>query len=338
MPRPAFLNDNEARAYPLIPAVPAMQRAGSPVALPYATLVDFGCIMGLDAGYNDRTHAVHLHSVQRAGTEFTFEFRCDAPGLWLYALRFTRRLADPEFATDESEAVLQTTPGQVDPCVAIRDDPLWEGWLTTGLLDDLEALLADGQSLLADVTAPVVEPATIQNLALGYVRTLNLANEDRTRALAPEGCSEGDSVSLGDPVSLAQQYRTIINAECLFGPQTLREGYNCVIRQSAQDNALTISAALAAGAGAPCDEVPLAARETPPPGSKLLTGGPACDEIITSINGLSGSVITLVPLHGVQVTVADTAPNTLIVDVDLHDLAICPVLSQSSEILPVEPE
>jgi hypothetical protein len=337
MARPGFLNDNEARAYPLVPVVPDMYIGGAPifpVRLPHSALVDFGCVVGIDAEFDDRVHSVYLYSVSRAGAIFRFEFRSDAPGLAGYTLRFERTRVDPEFACEEAEAVtIAGSSGPTGPCPA-RDDPLWEGFLVTGMLDDLAAFFGptDG-GIIAGNDRPRVEPALIQNLARGYVRTLNLANEDRTRAAAPPDCPADSSESLGDPVAFDHQYRTIVNAECLLGPQVLREGYSCVIRQNPRDNSLTIAAALAAGAGQPCAEVPLADRERPPRDSKLLTGGPACDELVTGINGLTGGVLRLVPLQGVRIVAADDVPNRLIVDVDLHDLTICPP-EQISETAP----
>lgn len=329
MSRPGFLNDNEARAYPFADDGAEMLRDGTAYPLPHSAIVDFGCIVGLDAGFDDRMHSVRLGSIARVGDAFTFEFLCDAPGLVDHALRFSRTLADPEFASEDAEAVplVAATP---DPCVAIRDDPLWEGWLATGLLGDLDAILPPGGTLEAGPVAPLVEPAAVQNLALGYVRTINLANEDRTRATAPAGCPEGSSEHLGDPEAPDHQYRTVVNSECLSGPQVVRAGYNCAVRQNARENSLTISAALAAGAGQPCVEVKLNGDESPPAGSSLLTGGPACGELVTSINGLAASVLHLVPLQGVQIVPSDTAPNMLIVDIDLHDLTICPGADQGS--------
>jgi hypothetical protein len=324
MARPGFLNENEARAYPFVPDPPPLFLGAEAVPLSYPAIVDFGCLVGLDAGFDGRVHSVRLHSVARAGTAFTFEFRCAAPGLAGYALRFVRDLADAEFATAEAEAVELAGEGATEPCVARRDDPLWDGWLTTGLLSDLAAALPAGQTLLAGAEAPTVEPALVQDLSLGCVRTLNLANEDRTRATAPEGCAEASSESLGDPVGQDGQHRMIVNRECLYGPQTLREGFSCVIRQNARENSITVSAALAGGAGEPCDEVPLAAAETPPPGSHLLTGGPACADLITGINGLSAATISLVPLRGVRIAPDPGRPHTLVVDFGRQDMVLCP--------------
>jgi hypothetical protein len=329
MSRPGFLNDNEARAYPFIPDGGGLSRGGEVVALPYTTIVDFGCIVGLDSGFDDLQHAVTLDAVARVGNVFTFDFVSDAPGLIGSILRFTRTLADPEYAVEEAEN--DASSGDLS-CTAISTDPLWEGFLVTGILDDLAALLPSGDRLVAIGYGPTIEPALIQNLSRGYVRTMNLANEDRTRVDEAVSCSSLSSASLGDPVPPSRRYRTIINAECLHGPLALRQGYNCVITQNARDNSITISASVAAGAGQPCEEVKLAPRERPPAGSRFLTGGPACNEVITGLNGLSGGLLELVPLRGVRITPSTTRPNTLVVDFDLRDLAACVSLDLSNSL------
>jgi hypothetical protein len=316
MAEPGFLNQNESRAYPLVDGAAAR-------AVPEEALVDFGCLLGLDAGFDDRMHAVALFEVRLAGDgRYEFDFRCDAPGLVDYALVFRRDPGDPEFATSRAAATPLGTPAPAPGCPPQRDDLLWEGYLTTGLLDTLAAALAAGTPLPLPAGPPAVEPALAQNLARGFVRTLNLANEDRTRAHPPAGCSVGVSEAFGDlPV---REYTAIVNRECLHGPLVLREGFNVSIRQNARDSSLTIAAHPSAGAGAPCDEVPLTDAERPPAGSTLLTGGPSCSDVIGGINGLSAAALELVPLAGVRIAPSTTDPHTLIVDVDLHDLTICP--------------
>ena len=104
-------------------------------------------------------------------------------------------------------------------------------------------------------------------------------------------------------------------------------GLNIIITQGNEvpyDHSLTFTAAQAAGAGTPCGEVPLYIDEPDPPGSTLLSGGPACDEIISSINGLSSSTINLVAGMGTVISPDETGdPNTLNVSFDYHDMTVC---------------
>jgi hypothetical protein len=317
MPSPGFYDDNEGRSYPLVPFSGVPPGTPTDFPLPLDTLVDFGCLVGLDAEFEEAQHTVYLYEITRVDNIFTFEFRSDAPGLVGYVLVFSRDLADPEYATDY--AVATPLAGSPPP-----QPPLWEGFLATGPMDSLAAVLpADG--VLTASVGPQVEPALIQNLGLSYLRTINLANQDRTHVSPPAGCP-GSGVP--DP---APDY--IVNATGLAGDLRFEEGYNISIRQSTQNNALTFLAMQAAGAGTPCEEVPLYAGEASPDGGSLLSGGPACDEVVGSINGLTASVIRLVPDLGTKITPSLDDPNTLVVDFDLNNMTVCgPVVTIVEEL------
>jgi hypothetical protein len=276
---------------------------------PPDTLIDFGCLVGLDAEFDSGRHVIYLHEIRRVGNEFTFDFRSDAPGLLEYALVFSRNLADVEFATDYVGATLINDASE-------PQDTLWEGFLVTGPMDSLAAVMpADGA--MTATTGQQIEPALIQNLGRGYVRTINLANQDRTRAVPPAPCPGSDA-----PGTDYANY--IVNVRNLVGDLRFSEGYNISIRQSARNNSLTFSAIQGAGDGVPCTEVPLTPGEVSPDGTGgLLTGGPACDEVVHSINGLTASVIQLVADLGTTITVDPEDPSVLIVDFDRNDMTVC---------------
>jgi hypothetical protein len=321
MSLPGFYNDDAARSYPLVPFSNApWDGPGDPVEIqpPMDTLVDFGCLVGLDAEFDAAQHSVYLHQITRAGSVFTFDFRSDAPGLVGYALVFSRHLTDVEYATDYSKAV--PLPGTVEP-----QEPLWEGFLVTGPLESLAAMMPTDGNMTAS-TGPQVEPSLIQNLGRSYVRTINLANQDRTRVSPPDGCDGTGTAPSDGPVY-------IVNATGLAGDLRFKEGFNVSIRQNVRSNSLAFSALQGAGAGDVCYEVPLYAGEQPPAGSTLLTGGPACDEVINSINGLSASVIRLVPALGTRIVPADDQ-KSLIVDFDRHDMTVCGPIQVVVEELP----
>jgi hypothetical protein len=214
MARPGFLNDNEARAYPLVPVVPDLYRGGVlATRLPHSLLVDFGCVVGLTAGFDDREHAVQLHSVARTDVDIQIEFRCTAPGLSGHALRFVRTFADPEFACEEAEAVAIGLPGADDPCPA-RDDPLWEGFLVTGLLTDLAAVMFPGEILLAGAVPPTIEPdprrgaaglpGRLQRVARRSGRLRSSVPDDRQRRVPPGAAGAPRGLQLRHPAEPAR--------------------------------------------------------------------------------------------------------------------------------------
>jgi hypothetical protein len=316
-----FYSANEHRAYPLIDGP-----LGIP--LPEEVLVDFGVVMGIRAEFDDQLHRVWLHRVARSGTTYTFEFRANAPGCRGRALVFTRDLADPEYATsferdDEASGSYSSSHG--DDCV---DDPIMEGFLVTGLLEKLPDLLANGEEWADHGAVSEVEPATVQNLARTFVRAVNLANKRRTLVDDPAGCS---SVPAGPEDGTID-----VQARCLTGRLQLKEGYNCVIRANRVENSVTISGQVGAGEGEACDEVKAFPAEENQPGSNLLTGGPKCNEVLRTINGVGGRVINFKPGDGVRIDPDPDLPNTLVVEADLHGMALC-VPPIESSIVPSPP-
>lgn len=283
MPRGGFLADNQHRDYPLAPTGtgrPTMvhSRLG-PVPLPEDLIVDFACLLGLDAGWSPAASA-YLARVDRVGAAATVRIRSGAAGLAGLELAFAAARPGPVDAS--ATAIL----GGSKPPAPCGDTLLWEGTLVVGDTSTLMRLLADGESLTAAAGALPLEPALAQDLAGTYVRSVNLANVRRTVATPPPGC--------GTPAPDANADVLVVNATCILGDVALREGYNAAIRQNARDNSLQISAVAGGGAGQPCVEVHLSPSETPPAGSKLLSGGPTCGEVVSSVNGLAATAIALV--------------------------------------------
>lgn len=299
MAKPGFYNDNEYRAYPFIARRPiiAVDACGVPdstpqavtTPLPNSAVVDAGFIMGLDSEFDEETHAVYLARIVRSGDEFTFEFKTDAPGAIDTPIVFTRHIPAAEWLNEAAGS----SPG--DPECAT--EPAWEGFLVTGPLDDLAAELPTNGELLFAATDYVVEPGRVQSLIKAYVRSINIGNYARVIA-SNEECDES-SAPIGDR-------EIIVNARCMTGDLKFKEGYNCLIQQISRTNAIRV------GVGAtsvPPDselclygsELPLYPGETPPPGSKFLSGGPACDEVISTINGLVGPNVQLVGGTGVKI-------------------------------------
>jgi hypothetical protein len=307
MPLPGFYDDNEGRYYPLVPFSNVPLGTAPPAIPPLDALIDFGCLVGLDAEFDSSKNIVYLYQITRTGNTFMFDFRSDAPGLVGHALMFSRTVTDAEYTTDYAEAA------PIDPDEGLQA-PLWEGFLVTGPLGDLAALMPTDGTVVTP-TSPQIEPALVQNLGHSYLRTINLANQDRTKVAPAPDCPGYDD----SPVTAAPY---IVNATGLVGNIRFEEGYNISIRQSARNNSLTFSASQGAGLGSPCEEVPLYQGESSPDGGSLLTGGPTCDELVSSINGLTASIIRLVPDLGVSIVPADI-PNTLIVNFDLNDMTVC---------------
>lgn len=311
-----FLNDNENRDYPLLAettgATGTLSGDNSLRYLPHAAVVDFGCILGIGITYDATVDKVYLHRVRRFGDTFEFDVRCTAAGLEQYRLVFERQLTDDRFAVQHVEAELidELSNGseQSDGC----QGDVWTGYLVTGNLSVLSTM-AEGQAFGTE--SQQFEPVTVRSLAGAFVRSINLANVDRQRATPPAGCRP-----FCWPFEVGQTRKVV---SCLDGHIRLIAGYNCEISQDRFNNVLEISAALGGGAGEPCGETALFEGEEPYPQSSLLTGGPACNETVRSLNGRGGPVLSITGGTGVTVAASRTKAHTVDVLVDLNDLALC---------------
>ena len=325
MPRAGFYNDNECRSYPFIfkATYAGVSRC------PDTAIVDCGFIMGLDSGYDPAQHFVYLKSIQRTSQEFIFEFATNAPGAEDYPLVFTRSLTAVEW---ESEFVESGANTDVAFCAT---SPAWEGYLVTGLFAELASTLTGVGQL--SFYAPEnnsggqtpdyeVEPARVQSLVKAYVRSINVGNYERVTV---KPCTSSSSSGGTFSSSSAQANRRVIpysaqsscsscsssslgaiSGMCLTGDVKIKGGFNCVVQQTAYDNKILLVPRKGANiytdpAQDRCQygsEIPIYAGEQPPAGSEFLSGGPACGDLITSINGVGGKNVKIVGGTGVQIT------------------------------------
>lgn len=317
MARTSFFNDNENRAYPFV--------NGTVQWLPQPTVVDFGCLMGINSGYVEGQHRVWLAGIYREDFMFHFVFRSDAPGLAGYELTFSFAVrASVQYMAQYAACGVSVSPESLSECV---DDSLWSGFMVIGNLFPLARQLDDEQS---HDEAAIIEPALIRSLVQGYARTLNLANQDRTRATAAEGCN---------PLCWSYLTGGVIERDtCLIGDIRFVAGYNCKIDEDASENTITISALAPADPdnvnGPPCVEVPLFPGESPPEGRTRLDGALACNEVFRSINGIGGRTVSILSGNGVNIT-NDVDHHTIIIDVNLHNMAVCEVLGANP---PAQPD
>jgi len=261
---------------------------------------------------------VFLQEIRREGSTFIYEFSSDAPGLVGQPLLFSREAGTDDFQIEHVDNfdIPVTSVSDSDEVETCALEPLWSGFLVTGKMPDLELLLPVDDSVERVSDGGTVEPALTQSLVGAYIDAFNLANNDRTRVDAAEGCP---------PVTWPHATGDIfVNQECLRGPVRLKPGFNTEIIQRTFNNELTIGVDVGGGEGEPCDQVKLFDTESPPEGgdSSLLEGGPLCNETIRSINGIGGRVTSLLAGRGVTITPVP-AENKVVVDVNMAGLAVC---------------
>ncbi len=311
--------DNEYRAYPFDEEVPrTVTGPGGATTLPDATVVDFSSMVGL--GVTPVTP--YLHSISRLNPNLSFEFRGPvvAGSGDALALIFVVPFPASEFTTVSASSTYVTSGS---PYAGACGDGLgWEGLLTVGRLADVLTLIATTQSLTAATNAVPTLPTLLQDLNATYVRGFNLANKNRTHATPPNDCTQ-----ITPPVGHDDDdyfiWQTCVIGPLVGQPVRLKPGYNCQIVVNTRENSLTVGAGAGVGQGTVCAEVPVYPGEVSPTGSPVLSGGPACDGVVLSVNGLSAKAIRVLPGAGVSVVPDPDDPNALVLDVDLNDMAFC---------------
>ena len=328
MALPAWYNENQKRDYPFLDTADSVVAAGASasasggdwVLLPAAVVVEFSAVMGLDAVFADGVDTVFLYSLSRSGNDVVLEFRTSAAGAVGTALRFSRSLAASEFVASYSDSeMLEALPVQETVCA---DASAWQGCLVTGDTSLLADIVADGESLVFPESLWVVEPARIHNTASSFLRSITLANYPRTLTTKAPGCVPGSSSS---SFGSAAEDDVLLNAACLQGRPSLQEGYNCRIRYDASNSALIIGSGVGLGAGELCEEVEIFEDERQ---TGFLTGGPACNDVLKTINGVPGPDVTIRAGKGFRVYTA--GDGSLVIDRSLHDFVERPVDSSSS--------
>lgn len=303
MPRAGFLNNNEYRAYPFV-----HRTAYTGAALPDSAIVDAGMIAGLDSGFEPATHTVWLASIERTAGTFRFLFETDAPAAASRALVFV--------CSETAEAWSTITAESTPISVLCNRAPVWEGFLVVGALADLRAAIANNTTRTFPDNVRTLEPARVQSLVKSYVHSVNVGNYSRLAALPPETCPGGSETN---------DREIVISGLCMQGQLKLLEGFNCRIRQIDRNNEFEVAADTSSGDTDTTElcahggEVKLYNNEPFDPDTGFYSGGPACNQVIATVNGVGGGNINIVAGTGVSVT-ANAATNTITIALATNNL------------------
>jgi hypothetical protein len=318
MPRPGFYNDNINRDYPFVDPTEGTDD------VPDCAIADVGITMLGETMFVEGTHSVYLDSISRTGTTFTFTFSSDATGLTDDTITLTRETTDDDYVTGFASGAtehLQASCSESTPeCIELCDGELWEMFLVSGSMDTLAGLLGDGVTF----TGPWrIEPSLTQNLHGATVRSLSIANADRTRSETPEECKDYCL-----PFTPKEYY---VQCQCLTGDALFQDGFNLTVRFSSAAGEIVLDAAVGGGAGEACGSVLLDDAEVPPTNRLTVDGGLSCDEVVKSINGVSRQFFYITGGGGVVVTPSPSL-NKIIVNANLADLALCADLPLESSL------
>lgn len=309
MARLTFYEENAGRAFPLLDGDIGVLGGTGMIGVSNSAILDAGFVLGPNSVFDVANDSIYLSSIRRQSGIIYFTFRSTSPQMASQEILFSRS------ATDSGPTASFSDSGDLGeaPCLA----PLWRGYLVTGDMPLLASLVAEGGQISGQAR---LEPALVQNRGQGAVTALQLANTDRTRVDAPDGCPP-----IVWPYSIGGVYP---QDRCLRDDVRVRGGYGVTVRQSTRDNAIVFSASPGGGEGFPCDEVPLFASELPPDGSSLLEGGPRCNETVRSIGGAGGRVLEVRSGPGVVIT-GDAANHKVVIDVNFAGMSVRPFESAS---------
>jgi len=336
MPRPGWYNDNANRTFPFVEGtagVPYTGTLSNLVNLPDYFIVDCGFVLGPESTYEEGSHFIYLERLSRTGDVVTFEFRSTDSGFGEYPLIFTRNVADGEYALEYMDSDAPTDPvSESDSAQEECRQPFWSGYLVTGDMGLIADAIADGVAISRPSdSVGLVEPALIQNLSGAEVVSVNLANTDRTRVLFdeddacyPERPQWDFNTDCGTDTEGRRIPCTYEYARCLTGDVRFQPGYNMSVTANPTTNTITFTPMVGAGEGEPCEEVKLFPTETGPTGASnsLLEGGPLCNELLRSINGIGGPLLQFRAGTGVVIT-PDPDNNKIVVDLNLNNLDLC---------------
>jgi hypothetical protein len=307
----SFYSTNTLREYPFVET----STISDDFNFPDKCIVDFQCQMFGDHRYNLATDSVYLYSAVVTDGVACLTFLTTSEGLENWAIKFYRSETDDEYTTDFEQAVF--IGGGDPPELPIR----FEGYLTTGDIAALFAFCETHENLFTNEIAGklVVLPSNVrvfggESKATGpFVHSFRLANSNRSRWNPPTGC--------GDIVPWASG-KTLYPGVFFDGNIKFTEGFNCLIREDEAGRSIIFGAGIGLGMGQPDVDIKLFPDEQLGDGSIFYSGGPACSEIIQSINGVSSEIIQLAESPGVRIT-SSVQDHTVYVDFDISAVGLC---------------
>lgn len=336
MPQLDFYNQNVRRIYPFTPDSDMEFTYG--YTLDNRFILDCGFSLGVLSNFKsgywpespprapDNVRLVSIERLSESEIEFVFE----ADSMPEEPFIFLRHINDGFGAsgyTLSSGGVLYGT-----------------GFLITGdlgpLFDPGSPFYIDG--LIASDTGPIVEPALISATPGQAVTSINAGNLPRVKAqseqpepiVVPIMTGAGGIINAVFDEDKNAVFDEPINAVFDFGRVSVEfgAGFNSFIAADADAGLITVSAVLGGGRGQPCGEL----ERYPGEGDYeegLLSGGPMCQDLVFSINGVpptESGEFYFVGENGVRV-VATPEHNKLDLFIEIDKLMFCGAEEESEE-------
>lgn len=319
MPQTEFERENLGRAYPLVDSTNH--------AWIFSTLADASITVRPSAKYTHGKHKINVFAVGQltstqatllgdTGATYFIAMTCTAAPLRSEVLLFTFDANLPRYTEIDARVVLLSQFMNIVfgvsavSATAASTAAKWEGYIVLGDYTELPV----SPTMLSPT--PHLEPARVLNTveeATQNGRTF-VYNKVSTQYQSPNGCAAAaipPDFATGDYV-LA--YGPIIGEFRIAG------GHSTRVFQNTSARVITISADRSGGeAGRVCTVVP------PGPDLDDTDTSPRCDEVLRSINGIGGPVISVSALSSVEIG-RHPSQHRLIISPAGIDSANCPVV------------
>lgn len=327
MPQTEFERGNLARAYPLIDNA---QIELNPL------IADLSVTVRPAAGFRHGQHQMYLFAVgpltpeqatalNVVGMTRFIAFTSSAPGIRSEALLFVYTDEEERYAVISGVkrhiAQVLTVLFNVAPQTVSSDGiDKWEGYLTLG---DTDATPDDAVWVVPSLP---VEPARITHTveAVATPGITYIYNQALTQYAAPNGCQDISEPPLFSSGEYVQSCAPIVGEFRIAG------GHSTSISQNTPARTITVSADGSSGElGGICEPLPLV-DDASDEDTAIR-----CDEVLRSINGISGPVINVTPLSSVEIGRYPDQHRLIVAPIGI-DAANCPasILAEAVEYLP----
>jgi hypothetical protein len=326
MPQTEFERGNLARAYPLV------AHALTDI---YPLIADLSITVRPAAAFRHGQHRIELFAagplttgqagLLYVGTATRFvAFTSMAPGIRSETLLFAYSDEHPysviRGVTRPLSSLLTIVFGAPTQPIVSDGIDKWEGYLTIG---DVATTPSTSQWLVPSLP---IEPARITNTveAVATPGVTYVYNQALTQYAAPNGCQD-----ISDP-PLFSSGEYVRSCEPIIGEFRIAGGHSTTISQNTPSRTVTISADGSSGElGGICEPLPLV--DTDSDEDTAIR----CDEVLRSINGISGPVINVTPLSSVEIGRYPEQHRLIIAPIGI-DAANCPasVVAEAVEYIP----
>lgn len=310
MPQSEFYVHNLGRAFPLV------NHDDDEL---FATLVDGRVTLRPEVGYIHGKHKVFLHCLGKLGVAQAINLGVDAGAFVVFtssapqftglallgALGQAERFGEVLLSVRNLGAIESVLANEAPtvPAAPVASS-LASGWVAVG---DVSAFPSGVvySDLYLEPTSVFATPEV--DTGIGSTK---IYNQRLTSWTPPAGCEHtANVIDLNDPYQLV--------CEIVNEPVELKGGKQVRLDQATSYNQITVSANGGTGDGGElCTPIPLA------PGVFDYDTAPQCNEVLRSINGVSGPFIDIGAFTGVSVQ-AHPQLNRIVIDIGGKDLSTC---------------